>query len=75
MGKLPVLKAREVIAALQRLGFEVDHVTGSHYILRHPDGRRAVVPYHGDRDIKQGVLRSTLRQAGLTVEEFKSLLA
>ncbi|MBE3586229.1 MAG: type II toxin-antitoxin system HicA family toxin [Thermoanaerobacter sp.] len=47
MGKLPVLKAREVIAALQKLGFEVDHVTGSHYVLRHPDGRRAVVPYRG----------------------------
>ncbi|HHW40529.1 MAG TPA: type II toxin-antitoxin system HicA family toxin [Syntrophomonadaceae bacterium] len=75
MGKLPVLKAREVIAALQKLGFEVDHVTGSHYILRHLDGRRAVVPYHGNRDIKQGILGSILRQAGLTVEEFKNLLA
>ncbi len=75
MGKLPVLKAKEVIVALQKLGFEVDHVTGSHYILRHPDGRRAVVPYHGNRDIKQGVLRSILTQAGLTVDEFKNLLA
>lgn len=75
MGKLPVLKAREVISALRKLGFEVDHVTGSHYILRHPDGRRAVVPYHGNRDVKQGVLRSILRQAGLTVDEFKNLLA
>ncbi|WP_028991194.1 type II toxin-antitoxin system HicA family toxin [Thermacetogenium phaeum] len=74
MGKPPVLKAREVIAALQKLGFEVDRATGSHYILRHPDGRRTVVPYHGNRDIKQGVLRSILRQAGLTVDEFKSLL-
>lgn len=54
MGKLPVLKTSEVIAALQKLGFEIDHVTGSHYILRHPDGRRTVVPYHGNRDIKQG---------------------
>ncbi|WP_027357146.1 MULTISPECIES: type II toxin-antitoxin system HicA family toxin [Desulfofundulus] len=75
MRKLPVLKAREVIAALQKVGFEVDHVTGSHYILRHPDGRRAIVPFHGNRDIKQGVLRSILRQAGLTVDEFKNLLA
>lgn len=74
MGKLPVLKAREVITALQKLGFEVDHVTGSHYIFRHPDGRRAVIPYHDNRDIKQGVLRSILRQAGLTVDEFKNLL-
>ncbi|MDQ0285200.1 putative RNA binding protein YcfA (HicA-like mRNA interferase family) [Desulfofundulus luciae] len=75
MAKLPILKAREVIAALQKLGFEIDHVTGSHYILRHPDGRRAVVPYHGNRDIKQGVLRSILRQAGLTVDELKNLIS
>lgn len=74
MGELPALKAREVISALRALGFEVDHVTGSHYILRHPDGRRAVVPYNGNRDIKRGVLKSILRQAGITVEEFKKLL-
>lgn len=42
MGKLPGIKAREIVAALQKVGFEVDHATGSHYILRHPDGRRVV---------------------------------
>lgn len=75
MGKLPVLKAREIVAALQKVGFEVDHATGSHYILCHPDGRRVVVPYHGNRDIKQAVLKSILKQAGLTAEEFKNFLA
>ncbi|MCR4397698.1 MAG: type II toxin-antitoxin system HicA family toxin [Firmicutes bacterium] len=70
MVKMPVLDAKEVIAVLRRLGFEVDHVTGSHYIMRHPDGRRAVVPYHGGRDIKQGVLRAIIRQTGVSVEEF-----
>ncbi|MEW5761796.1 MAG: type II toxin-antitoxin system HicA family toxin [Bacillota bacterium] len=74
MTKLPALKAREVIAALRKAGFEVDHVTGSHYILRHPDGRRVVVPYHGQRDIKQGVLKAILKQAGLTADRFKDLL-
>jgi len=75
MGKLPVLKAREIVAALQKVSFEVDHATGSRYILLHPDGRRVVVPYHGNRDIKQAVLKSILKQAGLTVEEFKNFLA
>jgi predicted RNA binding protein YcfA (HicA-like mRNA interferase family) len=73
MGTLPVLKAREVITLLEKHGFVIDHVTGSHYILRHPDGRRVVVPHHGNKDIKQGVLRSILRQAGLTVDELKNL--
>ncbi|MGH8508562.1 MAG: type II toxin-antitoxin system HicA family toxin [Gammaproteobacteria bacterium] len=34
------------------------HITGSHYIMRHPDGRWTVVPYHAGRDIKRGVLRA-----------------
>ncbi|MGB9903556.1 MAG: type II toxin-antitoxin system HicA family toxin [Desulfotomaculales bacterium] len=74
MTKLSALKAKEVISALEKLGFQVDHVTGSHYILRHPDGRRAVVPYHGNRDVKQGVLLSIIRQAGITPEELKKLI-
>jgi len=72
--KLPVLKAKDVIATLEKLGFQVDHVTGSHYIMRHPDGRRAVVPCHANKDVKQGVLRSIIRQAGINLEEFKKLV-
>jgi predicted RNA binding protein YcfA (HicA-like mRNA interferase family) len=69
--RLPALSFREVVRALERLGFQIDHVTGSHYRLKHTrDPRRnAVVPRHS-RDIKRGVLRSIIRQAGLTVEEF-----
>ena len=69
--RLPALSFREVVRALERLGFRVDHATGSHYRLKHAqDPRRTtVVPRHS-RDIKRGVLRSIIRQAGLTVEEF-----
>ena len=67
------MKAREVIAILQRAGWYVDHVTGSHHIMRHPDKPgRVPVPYHGNRDIKIAVLHSVIRQAGMTVEEFIS---
>jgi predicted RNA binding protein YcfA (HicA-like mRNA interferase family) len=73
MSRLPVLKAEEIIRKLQRVGFDIDHVTGSPYIMRHPDGRRVVVPYHGGRDVKRGVIRAIIRQTGLTVEEFLDL--
>jgi predicted RNA binding protein YcfA (HicA-like mRNA interferase family) len=73
MSRLPALNADEVIRKLRRAGFEVDHITGAHYIMRHPDGRQTVVPYHGGRDIKRGVLRAIIRQAGLTVGEFLDL--
>jgi predicted RNA binding protein YcfA (HicA-like mRNA interferase family) len=73
--RLPTLKAREVIRALERAGWYLDHTTGSHYILRHPARPvRIPVPYHGNRDIKRAILRSILRQAGLADEEFAALL-
>ncbi len=73
MSRLPTYKPDEVLRKLQKVGFQVDHVTGSHYILRHTDGRRVVVPYHQGRDVKRGVLRSILQQAGITPEEFREL--
>ncbi len=73
MSRLPALKPDAVLRKLRSAGFEIDHVTGSHYILLHPDGRRTVVPYHAGRDIKRGVLRAIVRQAGLTVGEFLEL--
>lgn len=73
MSRLPTYKPNEVIRKLRRAGFEIDHVTGSHYILRHRDGRRVVVSYHRGRDVKRGILRAILQQAGLTTEEFRNL--
>ena len=71
-GKLPVLKPKQAIKALERGGFYVHHTTGSHYILK-KDNLRVTVPYH-NKDLKPGTLRSIIEQAGLTVEEFSELL-
>ena len=76
MTDLPSVRADRLIRALERAGFFVHHVSGSHYVLKHPfyRDRRVVVPYHGGRDVKRGVLRSVLRQAGMTVQELLDLL-
>jgi predicted RNA binding protein YcfA (HicA-like mRNA interferase family) len=74
MPKLPVVSGVEVAKALAKIGYEVDHQTGSHLILRqkeHPH-RRITVPMH--REIAKGTLRAIIRQAGLTVEEFIELV-
>ncbi|HEY9286139.1 MAG TPA: type II toxin-antitoxin system HicA family toxin [Pyrinomonadaceae bacterium] len=71
-GKRPALKPKMVIRALERGGFHVHHVSGSHYILK-KDGRRVTVPYHG-RDLKPRTLASIIEQSGVTVEEFLDLL-
>jgi len=73
MTKMSALKPREVVAILQKAGYYIDHTTGSHYIMRHPDlTQRIVVPYHA-KDIKKGVLHSIIKQTGLSKEEFLSL--
>ncbi len=74
MGKLPVTSGQEAIQAFLRLGYEMDHQTGSHVILRHRQSphRRLTVPNH--RDLAKGTLRALIREAGLTVDEFLALL-
>jgi predicted RNA binding protein YcfA (HicA-like mRNA interferase family) len=71
-GKLPSLKPKKVIKALERNGFYVHHITGSHYILK-KGKMRVTIAYH-NKDLKPGTLASIIAQSGLTVEEFLDLL-
>jgi predicted RNA binding protein YcfA (HicA-like mRNA interferase family) len=72
--KLPVVSGREVVKALSKIGYEVDHQTGSHIILRlsSPPYRRLTVPNH--KELAKGTLRGIIEDAGLTVEEFRRLI-
>ncbi|MGI6456757.1 MAG: type II toxin-antitoxin system HicA family toxin [bacterium] len=70
---LPVVTPKQVIKALQHAGFVIDHQTGSHVYLRIEGRQPVTVPYH-NKDLKRGTLKSILRQAELTVEEFIELL-
>ncbi|MBI4581497.1 MAG: type II toxin-antitoxin system HicA family toxin [Planctomycetes bacterium] len=74
MSKLPAISAREAIRAFEKIGYMVDHQTGSHVILRRAQAphRRLSVPNH--RELAKGTLRKLVREAGLSVEEFTSLL-
>ncbi|MBI4918971.1 type II toxin-antitoxin system HicA family toxin [archaeon] len=74
MSKLPIISGKKVIKAVSKLGYLIDHQTGSHIILRNIDPlhRRLTVPNHNT--LAKGTLRAIIRQAGLTVEEFIELL-
>jgi len=72
MSKQPVCSGAEAVKAFRKVGYEVDHQTGSHIILRHSSGRRLTVPNHGE--LAKGTLRSLIREAGLSKEEFAGLL-
>jgi predicted RNA binding protein YcfA (HicA-like mRNA interferase family) len=69
--RLPSLKPREVLRALERAGFALHHVSGSHYVLKHSQKThlRVTLPWH-NKDLRRGTLRSIIEQAGFTVSEF-----
>ena len=69
MAGVPVLKPREVIAILARLGFAEVRQRGSHKQFRHDDGRATTVPFHAGRDISPILLRQIAKDIGLTVDE------
>ena len=70
MARAPVLKPREVVAILQRLGFTEVRQRGSHRQYRHLDGRGTTVPFHAGRDISPLLLRQIAKDIGLSVDEF-----
>jgi predicted RNA binding protein YcfA (HicA-like mRNA interferase family) len=75
MPKLPIVSGAEAVRALQRLGFFVDRQRGSHVVLKRvtPEGERGcVIPMH--REVAMGTLRSALKMAGISPEEFISAL-
>jgi len=70
MPPLPILKARDVNAALYKAGFVIVRQKGSHARLKHPDGRIVTVPVHPKQDIGRGLLRKNLRDAKLSPDDF-----
>jgi predicted RNA binding protein YcfA (HicA-like mRNA interferase family) len=74
MPPVPAVRGERVVRALERTGFKVARVTGSHYVIRHPDGRGTTVPVHAARDVAKGTLRGILADTGITVEELQRLL-
>jgi predicted RNA binding protein YcfA (HicA-like mRNA interferase family) len=74
-GKLPALTGAEVIQALERSGFTVVRIRGSHHVLRHTDGRTTVVPVHAGETIGPGLMSKIFRDCGLDREQFRGLLS
>lgn len=72
--KLPAVKPRELVRALEKDGWELARVRGSHYIMKHATDRRTVpVPVHNG-DLKTGTLRAIMRRVGLSPAELRRLL-
>mgnify|MGYP001561350586 CR=1 FL=1 len=69
MRKLGTITPDEFLKILKRHGFLVDHVTGSHYVLRHPvTKQRAMIAYH-HRTIPKGTAHKILTSAGIKLDD------
>ncbi len=73
MSKLVLISGKKMCKILNKVGFRNVHVRGSHFVFQHPDGRRTVVPVHGNENIGKGLLRHILKQVGLNREEYNEL--
>mgnify|MGYP001567047912 CR=1 FL=1 len=74
MPKLPVVRAKNLIKALEKIGFYKVRQSGSHVFLTHRDGRCTTVPIHSNRDIPNGTLRGILNDLKISKDEILSIL-
>lgn len=76
MSKLPTVNPDACIAALERAGFYVARQKGSHVQMRRdePQPARTVPVPVSKKPLPRGTLRSIIKKAGLTVDEFIDLL-
>ena len=72
MSALPIISGAQCVAALQKLGYRITRQKGSHVRLACPGRTPVTVPMHSELD--RGTLRSILRTAEITVEQFLDLL-
>lgn len=73
--RLPSVSAKDIVRALERGGFEIRRMSGSHCRLIHVSdpSRKTTVPFHTG-DMPRGTLRDIIKQSGFTMEEFLKLL-
>jgi predicted RNA binding protein YcfA (HicA-like mRNA interferase family) len=74
MTRLPRLRAKQLIRALQQAGFQIEKARGSHFRLKHSDGRVTSVPAHAGETIGPGLLRAILRDIEMSPEDLAGLL-
>jgi predicted RNA binding protein YcfA (HicA-like mRNA interferase family) len=73
--KLPRINGQELVRALECAGFVKKRQKGSHlHMWRGQDKKRVTVPVHKGKIVPPGTLRSILRDANISVEDFRKLL-
>ena len=74
MSELPTVTGKQVITALEKLGFVIQRAKGSHVRLKDHNGRVVTVPTHANKTLGKGLLLKILKDAELSKEKFIDLL-
>lgn len=72
MPKFPGLSGKEIVRALEKLGFRIARQSGSHILMKKGE-KACVVPNH--KEVKVGTVNGVLRQAQISPEEFQKAIS
>ncbi len=74
MPKLPRIKAKDLVKFLSKEGYILDHVQGSHHIMRNESGRKTSVAIHGNKEIPKGTLLAIIKDLEISKDDFVKAL-
>jgi predicted RNA binding protein YcfA (HicA-like mRNA interferase family) len=72
--KIPRITAEKAISVIEKIGFELVRQSGSHRIYRNKNGSRITIPVHSGKVLHPKIVKNILRDADLSVEQFRGLL-
>jgi len=73
--KLPVISGKDFIKLLEKMGFVLTRINGSHHRMKHDDGRITTIPVHKNDPIPKGLLRKILREdIKISTDDLKNYL-
>ncbi len=68
-----VLSGKDMIKLLEKLGFEIVRINGSHHRMKNDDGRVTTIPVHKNKDLPKGLMRKIIREdLEMTLEAFEN---
>jgi predicted RNA binding protein YcfA (HicA-like mRNA interferase family) len=73
MSRLLPVSGREMCKILETIGFQKVHQVGSHVRYAHPDGRKTVVPVHGNEELGTGLIKEILKQSRISRDTYEEL--
>ena len=74
MTAVPRISGQDIVRALERAGWTLVRINGSHHILKDATAHRVSVPVHGAATLPVVPTGSVIKQTGLSIDEFIALL-